>query len=230
MNSKLIILVLLTLSLKNYAQLRKGRKFLGGNVNYSQNTSNSNDSLYNPEKTSNEYSTFQLNLNVGYFISDHLAIGIIGSFLKYKSNYENGDQTSVYFTTTSNIQNSYSGGIFVRYYQMIKESKFGLFAQLNGSYGIGDSEYKYTQRFSTNPTTETTRKTELNVISFGLSPGVVFFINDHFGIESSLGLFNYSKQNDTYETQGKNSGTGVNSSLTAKFSISALFLGINYYF
>jgi hypothetical protein len=206
--------MLLMSTIVGYSQTEKGKKILGGQLNFYGNKGATLDSLSSSRTT---YSTLQLNPNVGYFIKDNFALGVLLNvgFSNQSQNNQNSISTYYYKTNTIN----FGAGAFARYYKKIGD-RFSFF--VNGN-------MLYNHQISKTESTSSKQEKQANSINLGFSPGLVYFPSPKLGIEVLFGNINYtytSSVNKTvsYKNHDNRGGYGLN------LSPSSLYLGMNYYF
>lgn len=162
---KITILVLAMCgSLGAFAQFNQGRMLVGGSVEFQTTTSKyKNDAT---TVTTGRSTSFSLAPQFGYFIIDNLAIGaaLDLSLSKWKPEDDNGESTG----TSIALQP------IVRYYL-----PQGIFFQ--GRFGFGSAKTKY-DTFNNNVTEE-----KYSTLSWALSAGYAFFLNDFVAVEPQLG-------------------------------------------
>ena len=108
---------------------------------------------------------------------------------------------------------------------------FAFYLQTSASYGLGT--YTSRQSFLENNSGEytyrnTSRKDE--ILTFRMTPGLVYFINQHFGAECSMGNITYATTKTRYFSDEQQTGSSSGNNLRANFSVSAFYIGLNYYF
>lgn len=190
-----------------HAQTDQGTIMLGGGLNF--NTASSKTAGVDNGTTT----SFGIRPNVGYFISDNLAIGLgLGFNSSTTKTPTAGGGTGNDETVTS----EFTVSPFVRYYSEIGD-KAGAFLQ--GSVNFGSDKSKFT------PAGGATAESKGSSIGVGISPGVYWFITNHIGLESTIGGISFesskSKNAANVETKGSNFGLNLNTTLT---------VGLNYYF
>lgn len=228
---KLFLISAMALGLCAQAQIGKGRMMLGGSFNYGQNNNRSNDSM-GVLTQQNKNESFTGSLKYGYFVTDHVMVGVVGS---YRQN--NVVQKSVYSpsfeTRTNSNTHNFSGGLFARYYKMIGKSRFAVYGELSSVYGGGMGEQKNVTVNNSVETQNAGAKINESFFSAGVNPGVVFFMTKYVAIESSFGYLGYNFRNTKmYDNNSRlisnNDNSGFNTQLA--FSLSSLALGVNFYF
>jgi hypothetical protein len=225
MIKKYLTAILLVMSIYGYSQENKNRFMINGNVQYFH----SNDQYkYSPGIYTNDFlnSRSTAGVNFGYFISNNFALGISESISKflYASTSE--------YQTNPNYSSSYSSinkdcGIFARYNQVIHSSKFGFFLNLYTGYSWYDMNSSNTYQDPNSGQITNKKYSRYTGLKVSLDPGIIYFINSKFSVESTLGSVFYqigkSKQNDIYVTDKI-------TELGASFSLRTVSLGFSYYF
>lgn len=230
MKKLILISGLLFLSFQVYSQTEKGTTMIGTRFNIYQNKQESESFL---SSTNYAYTNkgFNIGLNGGYFIKNHLALGLFVSYAGQST--ENIDKSSngdAFKNTNTNDSKVYSLGLYARAYKMMLDNKIAFFGQFNATYSFGKSNSLYTQM--TNGTVQSEQKTngDISGISFGISPGVSYFINQRIGLEISFGNLSYSTQTTKTSSSGTQQFKNKTSGFNLNFTSSTLVLGINFYF
>jgi hypothetical protein len=235
-NMKKILVIILAF---NQAQLRTGRMVISLNANYNQNSGKQNDTVFdlvqnykNVNEQNSSYKQLNAVLNFGYFISNNIVVGLTGNYQYMNNNIENNST----YNNNSSKQNykqfskTLSGGIYARYYKMIGASKFAAFAELKGLYLQGNSTNSNNRTNYPNPPENSENNTKLTGFNVGIRPGITYFINDKFGIETSFGNLFYQSSNSKNYIDGKATGNGKTDGISASLSLSTLYFGVSYYF
>lgn len=228
MIQKTSIAVLLLISIHSFAQLNKNRVMISGRGNvYTDKTvdnhiSGSTYDTYNTEKNFNG----NVYLNAGYFLSNNFAIGGIVGFGK---NTYNRDYT--YLVTDhvfqETISKSYTTGIFARYNHMIRQSKFGLFFELDNTYSWGNLDDKSTTYSNNTAPNIKKSKEKSNTFKVGLIPGLMYFVTNRLSIETSIGDISYSSV--VTKDQLQQSNVLKNNQFNADFSMATVYFGLTFY-
>ena len=177
----------LLLSLGLMAQ-DQGTILLSGSTGLNFSSLTLNDTEPNDLASGEEYSssTLDLNLTMGYFVTDGLAVGLAVSSEAdtYKSEYEGGSSENKISTTLI--------APMVRYYV----SETGLYGQL--SYGFGSSINKSTSGSNSN-------ETETKVSNLGIGLGYSIFLSDDVALSPSLtySMLKSTEEEGAYDDAGK---------------------------
>jgi len=216
---KSFLLVIAFCAIKlGYSQTEQGKMFIGGQVSF---LGNSQSQLDNQFKLNIHSNSFTLTPTFGYFIKDHLAIGVNVTYSYLNLNQTDGnliDANLSYNYKSTTI--GYGIGGFVRYYSDITD-KFKFF--LHGGFSYLNTEQKSTSSTSVN------RDFITNSTTFSIAPGLVYFVTPKFGIQTTFGNLFYSinkaKTKDSpYDNHDNSNPYGLNLN-PATFS-----LGLCYYF
>ena len=159
---------MLVLSLSSYGQIEKGNYLLGGtgNLGFSSNEGRSSFNI-------------GIRPNVGYFLTDKIALTTSIPLSFYTDKSENWQSRSVCYGLVPGL----------RYY-FAKKEKSAFFAST--SFGIFQSKSK-TESESNNPFN--INKSSNTYTSANLAVGYVYFLNKSIGLETTLG---YNRSNSTH--------------------------------
>lgn len=233
MKKRLLVAVCTLLLASSYAQPGKGRQMIGGSFNVNQSSNRSKDTSAMPLTQKNEASNFTGSVRYGYFITDHILVGVLGSYSQNSSSNENPYLNSGTFYTNKSSQNSnsYSAGLFSRYYKILGKSKFAVFGQLSFTYGTSKSIYKSSQPNNVGYESQET-KTKSATYGANFSPGISYFVNKNLSFETTFGNIGFNAQSSTsYESGNKvRSSEGSNLSSNLNLGLSNVFVGVNFYF
>jgi hypothetical protein len=178
---------------------KRGDAFISGSVGFNH--------IKNRNVESN---SFNVSPKVAYFVNNNIALG---ASLAYYS--VNEDVNTYEYGMYEQKRNSFSGGIFARYY-VTPSNKFAVFAQLGAAYSTNRYE---TQEYGS--------KATINGFDVQLAPAISYFVSNHFALEATLGLLSYS----TYKP-GNNSVAGEESdnNFNIGLNLSNINFGVVYKF
>ncbi|MBL7934170.1 MAG: outer membrane beta-barrel protein [Bacteroidia bacterium] len=230
MKKQIIISTLILTSGILSAQTSKGNFMLGGNIGHNFNETTNQDTSMARRRSQTANSSFAGSVSGGYFIKDNIAVGIVLGYSSNSSTFENEGITGnqPYTGKDSYHSNMISAGAFFRQYKMLGQSRFGLFYQVSGTYGVGD--WNQTQKSqSGNNVVELNYSGKSSQLALNLNPGITYFVTNRIGLEATLGYIGYSSQSGN-----NNRSTGFQSDtktrqLNANFSLSSLSLGVRVY-
>lgn len=171
------------------AQINKGSLMIGGGFGFntgSNKTTSSNGST--SVSSTSKGSEFSFTPRVGYFLINNLALGL---------GLDIGNSSTTY-TEDGKTYKSGSGSTsiapFVRYYYPVGK----VYPFVEANIGFGSQSTKSTDADGK----ETTNKTSLS--SFGVGPGVAFFLNDNVALDASI---MYGSINSKWTGSGTNPTT-----------------------
>lgn len=220
--NRLFLILLISCALPGLAQENKGKFMINGLGSYGmkRNTEDQDNTAW---RVNNYTRNRSAELNFGYFLSNHFAIGITGNLYKgdakNETTFASRDQRIVEYT------DAYTrAGIFARYNQPFGKSKFGLFFYLQGTTIWQHSKQEETS-FNANSTQiyHTQSSSKWYGYQTVFCPGFFYFIRSYLSIETNLGALSYRFDQNTDK---------VNKSkqLLSTFSISNVYLGLTFYF
>ncbi|MFP3831584.1 outer membrane beta-barrel protein [Chryseobacterium sp. SIMBA_028] len=165
------------------AQIAKGTTYVSGQLGYSQNENNNNDT---------KVESFKVLPTVGYFVNTNLAVGLgVG----YKN--DNTKTVSTIGTTTVDGKETVSGFVvapFVRKYWTLAD-KLYIFGQLEVPMVFGQNKDEGTSTTTvggTTVTSSTSTKNNFTSIGVNVKPGLDYFLNKNWSIEATFGEFGYN--------------------------------------
>lgn len=149
-----------------HAQIKKGDILLGGNVNFSKQTTNPVTGDYSSNQT-----VYSIAPSIARAVKDDLLVGLNLTY-SYNGSKSNGG------TTIITRQNSFGLGVFVRKYKTLGAG-FALFAEgdLGGTYNL----WKNYVEGGTKPPANKGYS-----INAGFYPGVAYFISKHVQLETGI--------------------------------------------
>lgn len=179
---------------------QKGDAFLTGSVSF------------NTEKTGNymKSTVFTIAPKAGYFISNNIALGVGLAYVNGNSDVNDGYNTPYEQTTTG-----FEAGVFGRYY-FNPASSFSIFTQLSAAYATTKNEYDSAGGFES--------ETKVNGFNVAFSPGVNYFLSEHFALETSFGIVNYQSRKPDV------SGAVSTNSFNIGLDLANVYFGLIYKF
>ena len=157
-----------------YSQTYKGYWLAGGSVSFTKTKL---------EPAGTEYSTFTMNPRVGYFLIDHLAVGL---------NIHTSNFTSKSRTAGTAKSTEVAAGPFARYYFLNSGDRFNVF--VDGSVVLGTGKLS-----GTNTSTE---KVDLFIYRFAGGP--VFYFTPNVALELNTGYQSIRYSSTSNETSWNN--------------------------
>jgi len=180
--SAILISIIAFLTISCFSQEQKGKFFIGGLAEISFYNEESEGDIDYRKSNSIRWST---GLPFGFFVSDHILIGLSPGFSRNNSSTE--FVSSYSDGTQENESILYTIGPFVRGYFNISE-KVDFFLDWDAVFGIGtESSYRYYLNSGTN--TQTNGKT--TIFSTGISPGISVQLSKWLFMDASIGRIGY---------------------------------------
>lgn len=206
-----LITCLLTISL--FSQSDKGRITLGGGVNFSSITDETD-----PASAEETTSTLSLIPQIGYYISDGVKIGIGIGYNSYNFEHKPG---SINGTTEEVTRTSFVINPFVRFYVPASE-RVDLFIQGNFSYESRNEEFKQTQG-----TVQQTSEGSGSAIGIFLTPGIEYRISQRISLDLSVGQMGYFTE--SFKPDGTPTVESTRNQFKFDFNLSTVMLGVNIF-
>lgn len=240
MKKLLCIICLACTALGGYAQdtqkklpskvfVPKGQWIVGSSVSYSEHTENNYDFLVVEKINSDGYS-FKLSPMFAYALKDNMALG--GRF-KYgrtlvrmdETQLNLDDETSFDINNIYQLKHSYSAMAIFRNYIPLGDSKrFAVFSETQLE--VGGSQSKVSNGKGEALTGTYSKSTDLG---FGVSPGMVAFINNYTAVEVSIGVLGVNLSKTRQVTNQVETGEQSSTSANFKVNIFSIGLGIAFY-
>lgn len=240
MKKLLCIICLACTALGGYAQdtqkklpskvfVPKGQWIVGSSVSYSEHTENNYDFLVVEKINSDGYS-FKLSPMFAYALKDNMALG--GRF-KYgrtlvrmdETQLNLDDETSFDINNIYQLKHSYSAMAIFRNYIPLGDSKrFAVFSETQLE--VGGSQSKVSNGKGEALTGTYSKSTDLG---FGVSPGMVAFINNYTAVEVSIGVLGVNLSKARQVTNQVETGEQSSTSANFKINIFSIGLGIAFY-
>lgn len=170
---------------------------------------------------------YSIKPTIGYFVANNQSIGL-------KFNYTRGeadlgslsvdidDDLNFSLRDVSYYSNTYSIGVFYRtYVGLSTDKRFGVFNEVDLSFGSGSSRFK---RYYSDELRDT--RTNITSASLNFSPGVCVFIMDNVSFNVSFGVFGVSLRNEKQITNGIEEGSRFSSGANFKFNLFNINFGL----
>jgi outer membrane immunogenic protein len=208
----------------SHAQIVKGSVPIAGSISYNSNSYSTSDSLNTSDFKNSD---FGISPEIGYFVANNFAIGASIKYYYDKSSIEDASiYTDFSDTKTTTIHSLQFSPFAARYFKVSEKFYFSLTATFG--YGMPLSNVVKSVEHSPAATTITENKgLYYYSINADLAPGLLFFINEKFAIQASMGslYYNYEhRQNNdvSYSNYSKDTGFGLN------LSMASISLGVQY--
>ncbi|UOU97365.1 porin family protein [Chryseobacterium daecheongense] len=201
------------------AQISKGTVYVSGQVGYSQEENNNNDS---------KVESFRIVPTVGYFVAPNLAIGTGVGYVndKFSTTTTNVVGSATVVSKGEETQSAFVVAPFVRKYWTLGD-KLYIFGQLEVPMEFGKLKDETSSVITDGNTTVTNSTSdEANYTSIGVNikPGLDYFLNKNWTIEATIGEFGYNT--------AKLDVDGAKSVNNYKFglNLSSVTIGVKYVF
>lgn len=164
---------------------------------------------------------------ISYFFKSNQSVGLRFNYSRGIADlagmsFDFDDDLSFTIKDVSYYQQSVSVSTFYRnYVGLDKGGRFGIFNEVDLSFGSGSSRFKRLYDGELRDTKTVTTKAALN-----FSPGVCVFIQDYVSFNLSFGVFGLKWNKDHQITDGVDEGTRVSSGANFKFNIFNINFGL----
>lgn len=205
------------------AQITRGMKQVGGSFKFLQEQAENDYTVGGNFALTDKSKNREISIlpRVGFFVSDNISVGLgIGytNILNETRLIIAGDGSTIADIETRTSVVDFVG--FSRFHKQITEQFFG-YIETSLSMGIGSIKDGMDQ------------EVEQSIFQYEISaqPGVVYFLSDHFALESSFGFIGYRSEiteltEPDLGSDAKNKDTQVGVDLSLK----TFQFGIQYYF
>lgn len=218
-----VALVLHFVGSSAFAQIGKGKSALSGNIMF-QTTNNSGSS----SSQESDYFNLDIKPTYGYFFGEKVEAGISIGYSWRTEKHTSPDLYYGYNYSTESTTGLFLAGPYARFYQNLAERFYFDFSVVatffTGSQEITDhNSYYYPYPYPT------TVKTEHSIFEYqvGIAPGLVYFFNNHWATNISLGVLQYDSYKLTRKQADKSTTTGT---FTGGINAGGLGFGIGFYF
>lgn len=158
--------------------------------------------------------TFNVAPKAAYFVTSNIAVGLALGYSHSSQDVYEDDYPNTYKQKI----NTFSAGAFGRYY-FTPTNKFSFFGQLSASFDSYknevagyDSEYKTTG------------------FSGGISPGISYFVSNHFALEATLGALSYNTVKPKSVTSAGTFDNDSTNTFSLDLNLSTIYFGAVYKF
>jgi hypothetical protein len=214
-----LFIILMTCYASANAQLQKGNKFIGGGLSFFHNSFEQKDAGNVNTIQPNSATTFNFLPQIGFLVSDHIAIGgeLNYTRTKRKQQFFTGSGFSDFSTT----QNIYGVAPFLKvYWKLAKKAGFTLDAKTG--VGFGKEKNEFDSNISS-------ADSDIFALDIDVKPSFYYFITPRLGVEASFGGIFYQYQNLKTENQGSGEVETNQTNFSSNFG-SSLFFSFKYYF
>lgn len=170
---------------------------------------------------------YSIKPSIGYFITNNQSLGVKFNFTRGEAelgsiNVDIDEDINFNLKDVSYTSNTYYFGIFYRTYVGLSSMKrFGVFNEIDLSFGTGTSRFK---RYYSDELKDT--HTKITTAALNFSPGVCVFITDNVSFNVSFGVFGLSLRNEKQTTNGVDEGSRFSSGANFKFNLFNINFGL----
>lgn len=213
--------------LYNYLFIPKGEWSFGLTASYGEFSSKDIQILSMIKDLDLGIKAYSLKPNISYAIRNNQTIGLKFNYTRMTGNLGSmsvdfSDDINFNIGNISYYSQSYSAGIFYRNYVGLgRQKRFGVFNEVDLSFGSGSSRFKriYNDKMRDTRTNSTSA-------SLNFSPGVCVFIMDNVSCNVSFGVFGLHMTKETQLTDGVEEGSRFTSGANFKFNIFNINFGM----
>lgn len=170
---------------------------------------------------------YSLKPSISYTIRNNQSVGLKFNYTRLTGNLGSmsldiDDDMSFSIGDISYYSQTYSAGIFYRNYVGLgKMKRFGVFNEIDLSFGSGSSRFKRQYDGAVRDT-----RTYITEASLNFSPGLCVFIMDNVSFNVSFGVFGLKLRSERQLTDGIEEGTRLTSGANFKFNIFNIAFGM----
>lgn len=186
--------------------------------------------------------TWSISPYLSYFIKNNLSLGVRFNYGRSSLNLGGAnlvlsESMSFGIHDFNYFKQSYEGALTARYYMAIANSKrFGMFVELRGTGGYGQSESYKRQEIMTPGSNQPTGQYEkvgtyqdLYSFELGLVPGMAVFVTNELALEISVGVLGFNYEKVVQHTNQVHRSTMESSGANFKINLFSIGLGMSYY-
>lgn len=171
--------------------------------------------------------SYSLKPSVSYAIRNNQTVGLKFNYTRMAGDLGSmsldiDDDLNFNIGDISYYSQTYSAGIFYRNYVGLgKMKRFGVFNEIDLSFGSGSSRFKRQYSGAVRDT-----RTYITEASLNFSPGLCVFIMDNASFNVSFGVFGLKMRHERQVTDGIEEGSRLTSGANFKFNIFNISFGI----
>lgn len=213
--------------LYNYLFTPKGQWVFGLTASYGEFSSDDVQILSVVKDLDLGIKAFSIKPSISYMFDNNQSLGLKLNFTRFTGNlgslsFDFSDDMNFTIGDISYYSQTYNAGIFYRNYVGLGRMKrFGVFNEVDLSFGSGASRFK--RQF--NGEMKDTR-TNITQASLNFSPGVAVFIMDNVAFNVSFGVFGLKMSREKQITDGVEEGSRFTSGANFRFNIFNINFGI----
>lgn len=213
--------------LYNYLFIPRGQWSFGLTASYGEFSSDDVQILSIIKDLDLGIKAYSLKPSISYAIRNNQTVGIKFNYTRMTGNlgslsFDFSDDMNFTIGDVSYYSQTYSAGFFYRNYVGLGRMKrFGVFNEVDLSFGSGSSRFK---RIYDGEMKDT--RTNITEASLNFSPGLAVFIMDNVSFNVSFGVFGLKLKSEHQLTNGIDEGRRFSSGANFKFNIFNINLGM----
>ncbi len=213
--------------LYNYLFIPRGQWSFGLTASYGEFSSDDVQILSVIKDLDLGIKAYSLKPSISYAIRNNQTIGLKFNYTRMTGNlgslsFDFDEDMNFTIGDISYYSQTYSAGIFYRNYVGLGRMKrFGVFNEIDLSFGSGSSRFKRIYNGATRDT-----RTNITEASLNFSPGLAIFIMDNVAFNVSFGVFGLRMRNEHQWTDGIEEGSRFTSGANFKFNIFNINFGM----
>lgn len=213
--------------LYNYLFIPRGQWQFGLTASYGEFSSDDVQILSMIKDFDLSINAYSIKPSISYAIRNNQTVGLKFNFTRMTGNlgslsFDFSDDMNFTIGDISYYSQTYSAGFFYRNYVGLGRMKrFGVFNEIDLSFGSGSSRFKRIYDGSMKDT-----RTNITEASLNFSPGLAVFIMDNVAFNVSFGVFGLKLRNEHQITDGVDEGSRFTSGANFKFNIFNINFGM----
>lgn len=213
--------------LYNYLFIPRGQWSFGLTASYGEFSSDDVQILAIIKDLDLGIKAYSIKPSISYAIRNNQTVGIKFNFTRMTGNlgslsFDFSDDMNFTLSDVSYYSQTYSAGIFYRnYIGLGRMKRFGIFNEIDLSFGSGSSRFK---RLYDGEIKDT--RTNITEANLNFSPGLTVFIMDNVSFNVSFGVFGLKMRSDHQWTNGTDEGKRFASGANFKFNIFNINFGM----
>lgn len=213
--------------LYNYLFIPRGQWSFGLTASYGEFASSDFQVLSIIKDLDLNIKAYSLKPSISYAIRNNQSVGVKFNYTRMQGDltglsFDFSDDMNFTLSDISYYSQSYSAGFFYRNYVGLGRMKrFGVFNEIDLSFGSGSSRFK---RLYDGEPRDT--RTNITQASLNFSPGLTVFIMDNVSFNVSFGVFGLKLTHEKQLTNGVEEGSRFASGANFKFNIFNINFGM----
>lgn len=211
----------------NYLFIPKGQWSFGMMASYGEFNTDNYQILSILNNLDLKVKAYSLQPTILYFVDNNQAVGLKFNYTRMYMDMPNllvdfDSSLSFELKNISYYSNSFTTSVMYRSYVGLgRERRFGVFNDVDLSFGTGTSRFK---RYYSGELSDT--QTQSTTVSLNFSPGLCVFIMDNVSFNVSFGVFGVKLHKERQSTNGVKEGSRFSSGANFRFNIFNINFGM----